>query len=298
MRKRTRVALLLAAGVLVTLGLLITFPGSEPKYEGKPLAYWIEPFKGESTPEQAHANIAIHALCAGRVPALLADMEYDPLPRIAKWRNVMQRLPRFLRTSALARLALADPRAERAYVAQLALRALGQDDPRVSIGLSRLMQSTNFVVSFRACWTMSYLGTNGLAWLVRVASQTTNTVARVQALDHMAHLTYLGTNAIPAISILATSARETNFAVARFAVIALGQLRLQPEISTAALQAALGNPDLRCRREALISLRAFGSAAIPALTNALADPDPLTQKEAASVLELIAPTTFTNAAVH
>jgi hypothetical protein len=81
------------------------------------------------------------------------------------------------------------------------------------------------------------------------------------------------------------------------AVGAIGKLRAVPDLSVPALIACLQSTNAMLRMSAADVLAAFESQAtngIPALTNALADPDPEGSERAMAALHEIAPATFTN----
>jgi HEAT repeat protein len=148
-----------------------------------------------------------------------------------------------------------------------------------------------------ATTALAELGTSALPPLLAVVTNTHHP-AQITALGAVLRIADLG-HAQQVVPVVANFLTSTNNDTAQMlAITILGKLNAAPEISVPALASCLKSSSPAVRLYSANTLAGFGSQAsdaVPALTNALTDPDPLTRKQAAWALSQIAPATFTNA---
>lgn len=294
MQKRGK--LLLSAACLLVLVFLIRTAThqTEPTYAGKTLSHWAKQFMGEPVSEEART--AIRALCTNQIPSLVQALAYDDRPRQDKYRrywNPARWVPARIKM-ALGNL-LPDRAGQRSETAQAALAALAPDIQSPLPGLAKLVDSTNDMISYKAAWTISRFGTNGLPLLLRVAANPQHPQRR-RALSAIATMTYLGADAAPAISVLATLSHDKDPIIAEEAIDLLGIYHLNDETAVPAITAALHHPDPRLRAKALQALRAFRPPtpnAIASIQQVLQDPAPTVREAATNFLREIAPASGT-----
>jgi hypothetical protein len=299
MKKRGKPLLLSAACLLlVLLFIRAACHSTEPTYRGKPLAYWTKQFMGEPTPEQdQQSRTAIRALCTNQIPALVQALAYDDRPRQDKYRKYWSRarwVPAWIKM-ALWKL-LPDRAGQRSETAQAALAALAPDIQSPLPGLARLVDSTNDMISYKAAWTISRFGTNGLPLLLQVAANPQHPQRR-RALSALATMTYLGADAAPAIPVLATLSHDKDPIIAEEAIDLLGVYRLDGETAVPAITAALHHPNPRLRAKAIQALRAFrphNPEAVASIQQALQDTAPSVREAATNFLVDILPAASTN----
>jgi HEAT repeat protein len=102
-----------------------------------------------------------------------------------------------------------------------------------------------------------------------------------------------GTNAAAAVTVLLASLNPTNNGIIHgHALIALGQIRSQPEACVPAIASFLNSPDISSRQKAMSALLQFGSAAssaVPQIRQSLTDTDPWTRYMATNTLKRVDP---------
>ncbi len=296
MRRRNLLLVPAAIGLLLLAFALVLLRLHEPTYLGKTLAQWAYQYRRDPSPEQAEeAGLAIHILCTNSVPALVEALAYDSAPRTEGFRARLQRLPAWFQHWLYR--TFPDRRELRAAVAVTALEAMEDEAAPAIPGLMELAHTTNAMVSLRALWTLSRLGTNGLAALLTTVSDP-RFPSRLQAFDAIASMRYLGTNAHIAVPVLVRLTREDDPFTTVAAVRVLGCLAIEPETSVPALAAGLTNPSPQVRPAAAVALGQFGPQARPAvsaLLGATQDLAPNTRPAALAALRIIAPEILTNA---
>jgi hypothetical protein len=261
MSKRRKILLLLTGLLLVLVlapFLLAHLLFREPTYEGKTLAYWVGRVGFPSSPEPdqvQHARIAVRTLCKNDIPALVDALNYDYSPRFIRTRGKLAWLPGPIRDKLMDRL-FPDHRALRGAIAGRAFWALGPEAAQAVPGLTRLMYSTNLVVAMNAVRALSGMNTNSFPALLRAATDS-GCPARCGVLVAIGRMSYLGTNAIPAVPVLVSCTQDKDPQVVEYAVLALGSLDLEPSLTVPAIHKALEheNPTVRAvAKSALTSL--------------------------------------------
>lgn len=289
--------------VIAAVFLLRPSNPAEPTYKGKTMAQWAEQYERDGTPEEAQqARAAIRAMCTNDIPALLAAIAYDDTPRKRRINALVGWLPRPIQ-NRLAPMAFADRKVTKAETAAAALRALGPSAAPAIPGLVTLMAATNANVSYRAIYTLSRLGTNGLTVLLAAAANPAYS-RRIGAVQAMGHMAYLGTNVTPALPVLLQCAQDQDRILSRIAVTALAQLAADTTATLPmnsilpAVCATLTDPDPFTRGYGIDLLLQIGPPArhaAPALLNAFQDPDDHVRRKATNALRRIAPDLLTNA---
>lgn len=149
-------ALLVVAVVLATWALVATRAGDEPRYQGKPLHYWVNcfsiPQKPESAGREAEATEAIRHMGTNAFPALLQWLCADSsAPRNYLWR----RLPPSLRKiKPLGDLVFYSPRMRRAEAAARAIVSLRADASPALPSVAELFITTSSFVVRTRCWVI------------------------------------------------------------------------------------------------------------------------------------------------
>jgi HEAT repeat protein len=238
------------------------------------------------------------------VPWLLKCLEYKRSPwknkacatlsRLSGWR-----VARFVSD----KLSWGDQEIDLHGCAMLGFAMLGAEASPSVRELLLLAEDPEQSRAYRALSAMSSLGNDGLLALVRVAGNQ-DSPNQVIAIKVFASLRHLGTNASPAIPVLARCARNSDREIAREAIYALCNLGLEPEISFSAFTNALASTNTNLRVSTIHHLGYFGRAAVlrplvPSLLNCLHDPDGYVQTKAIEALTDIAPeTTLRSPDVH
>jgi hypothetical protein len=281
---KKKLSLALAFLFVAALGVAIWQMGPrEPRYEGKPLSYWIGHTRGNDTPKERQAALA--SMGDKAVPFLVARLRWKASPAV-QW--LLARFPRF---PLLADFTF------RQYVAQYgAVYAVGVLGPKAREAIPALEAldpnvgaiSPEFGASVRAA--VASIKQEPLTPYIDRLKNTSD-----PGWYESAYLMcYLGTNAIAAIPNLIAALEVTtnsyNPVIRSFACQALGSIHSRPEVCVPALVPMLRSPDPAERQVALLALAPFGSNARPAwteLTNCLSDPYPLSRELAAKLLKEI-----------
>lgn len=298
-KRRTWLVLLGSTALLIVLFALLTHE-NEPHYKGRPLGYWVTRL-GDPTDRPRASEEAIAAIGTNAVPLLLEWIQYEHDPanemRYSSINSILVKLP--------FRFTVSDRDSFRATGAMLAFESLHCEDPTALELLSQLATgpkawSTNDAtreVALRATQALGWLGHGALPSLLFVATnQQPKRFNRFCALDALGEM---GTNALSAIPAIIPLLSDPDELLRWQTARTLGRLRLRCDIVVPALVARLESYDPSlvdaAAAEALGEFGAEASCAIPALTNALTNPDPEMRRVARSALQRIAPDTLTNA---
>jgi len=269
MSKRQKLLLLLTGlllAIVLASFLLAHFLFREPTYEGKTLAYWVNQIGFPSSPEPdqvQHARIAVRTLCKNHIPALVDALKYDYSPRFVEARRKLAWLPGPIRDTLLDRL-FPDHRSLRGAIAGRAFWALGPEAAQAIPGLTRLMYSTNLVVAMNAVRALSGMNTNSFPALLHAATDPA-CPARCGVLVGIGRMSYLGTNALPAVPMLVGCTQDKDPQVVEYAVLALGSLGLEPSLTVPAIRKTLEHENPTVRAAATSALTALDPSS---LTNA------------------------------
>jgi hypothetical protein len=265
-RKKRTLLICAACALLAILAVFAYKPASrEPSYDGHPLSYWVASLGRTGTPESdlEKATNAIDHIGVAAFPFLIKWIPYSTpnwRPTVGNW---LRRRP-FPFAQPMS-VWIMEPRAKQLDLGtRSAFRVLGE----------------------RAVGPLLAVATNAHhpAHLAAI-----NTVSTIPELGDRVQLL------LPAIT---NCLNPTNTPFAQI-LASYSLANLKPQISGPVLVSYyLNSPNSVVRHYSAIALGNRGLwafAPIPALTNALADPDPGVRERAAAALHRIAPDTFTNA---
>ena len=298
-KRRTIIALL--AVVALVVGVLISSRTREPSYNGRTLSEWLEIYL---TAEKATGTIrqngrtaaeAVRAIGTNALPFLLEWIRYEQNP----WqRRLGKAIDAGFAPAALDRLTFSEQRMKRSATAGKGFRILGPDARLVLPDLLRMANDTNSpLTADRACVAMSYLGSDVIPYVVEALTNANHPLHQ-QAPSIAFEMGYLGTNAASLVPLLVQGTQDSSDYFAFRSIRALGSLQLSPEIAVPALTNGLRHSSPRIRMWAAVELKAFKSAARPAVNALIAarsDPDYSVREAAKEALTEIAPEVLTNA---
>jgi len=149
MRRRRWVAISVLS-VFVLL-LVVLWPQSEPRFQNKPLSYWLRGFEGDSMETRLQSTEAVRHIGTNALPLVLKKLAHKPSIHESRWRRSLRE---WLSNQSIVKATLSRPGAERRE-ALAALDALGADakgaisavekllhesppDPRAPLVLARL----------------------------------------------------------------------------------------------------------------------------------------------------------------
>jgi hypothetical protein len=314
MGKRKRI-LTLTAVLVAVLGILIFLASDkEPRYQGRPLSYWLstytaarfhwpQPGKPRHLHSPEEATEAIRAIGPAAVPCLVKWINYEPS---AGKRGFIKFMGRF-RGGRLDRWV-----PESFTTDQTWLRALGASagfdiiGPAAHSATPELLRCARRVKNPASVQLIvRALGSLGPEGVIALSDILTNlpdseTTAYVK-LEAMNALTSMGTNAAPAVPALVHCLASENDYIALTATTTLRSLRLAPELTVPALTTVLQDPRTLLRIAAAEGLGSLGGQARSAtnqLYALLKDPEAEVGVAATGALSQIAPEVPTNALPH
>ena len=261
-------------------------------YKGRTLADWIDDKSGS-----ADQFVAIQVLCSNGIPALLEAMKYDPKPSRDRIAFRLSWSPGPLRQW----LPLSDRGEYRAEVAVAAMVFLGTNAaPAIPI-LEQLAANTNGLIADRAFYTLRFLGTNSIPWLLPILADTNNPHS-AKALELFYSLAWRWTtNVSPeACPLVAQYLHAKSETLVINAAASLSYVKGRPDVCVPALIEALSNTDAHCRMLVMDALGDYGEAArtaVPMLRRLCEDQDPSVGVWATNALSHIAPEVLTNGLV-
>jgi hypothetical protein len=149
MRRRRWIAIFVLGGLVLLL--VVLWPQSEPRFQNKPLSYWLRGFEGDSTEIRLQSAEAVRHIGTNALPLVLKKLAHKPSVHESRWK---QSLREWLSNQSLIKASLSRPGGERRE-ALAALDALGADaksaipdvekllhesppDPRAPLVLARL----------------------------------------------------------------------------------------------------------------------------------------------------------------
>lgn len=295
--QRIIIAVLFLILLVTILFLVVHGPGPEPKYQGQYLTDWAWQLQGNLNPqERQEAITAIRAMCSDKIPMLVTWLDYDPFPRRHKLSTAFGWLPTTW-SSTIEEKLLPDTNERRAETAQIVLTVLGPELTPVIPQLTKMVNSTNDSISERVSNLAGGIGSNGLAILLPIATDTNNP-RQFDALATVALMEDRPSNAAPAVRALAASTQSPNSNIVSIAAMGLGIWKAEPEVSLPALLPLLSHRDTKARAAATRAVGAFGDSArsaIPLLVKSLDDPSPKVRVQATNAILKIAPEILTNA---
>jgi hypothetical protein len=318
-RKKQTLLICAVCALLAFLALLpSTSTTTEPFYDGHPLSYWVANLSLHSVEDDWYekATNAIDHIGVAALPFARKWIQYKPQqwrPRVGNWLNGTKHFPFARQLSSW----ILDPRPEQFSAgAYYVFPVLGKRALPALDDLCCLLNDTNRpTTSRKAASALGCLGTNALGPLLTVATNAQHP-SRLEAIYAISVMPDLGDAAQILIPVITNCLNAPNPAVAlgaapqavdpdvqMNAIFSLSNLK--PQISVPLLVSYLNSPKTkdplhaaaraRVRLYSAFALGQMGpsaSAAIPALTNALADPD--LRNYAAEALHKIDPATFTD----
>jgi hypothetical protein len=310
MRRRTYF-LVFGIILLAIVGGVVFFHSSEPSYDGRTLSRWMADYwecvrsppaspsmfsmgmyigYERDSPRLRAATNAIRRLAPEAIPFMLEWMDYGQpgwSERFCSYVNELKgtwRIERRIERYIVERLERPSVRSRNSAVA---FRAVGSSAKAAIPRLKELLKSPKPGVADNAILALVYLGPNGLPPLMEALADKSRTNR-----DHLAEgIARMGTNGRPAIPVLVHCLKEPNNPdLYRFAFF-LRQLQPDPSLVIPELIAIVADPKLR-KPLHIDYLGSFGRAAsnaVPALIEALKDPDPQIRMYASNTLQRIEP---------
>jgi HEAT repeat protein len=145
-------------------------------------------------------------------------------------------------------------------------------------------------------YTLSYMGDRGFQPVLDVLKNTNHPDRAAAALVVGATADW-GTNQLQAVPVLIECLDATDEQLAGTAAVALGRMRLQPDLVVPELAKRLTDPRTGVRRMAVRSLGLFGKDSVtvlPLLVERLSDKNNDVRDAATNALQKIAPEVLTN----
>jgi HEAT repeat protein len=300
MRKRASVVTLLVCGLAAALvATLLLNRDDTPRYQELSLTEWYHIWRRaeggfhDSRYSKADAVEAIRQIGTNALPALLKQTRRQPYTQFSVAQMLIYTLPTDLvRTRTAQSLALStDP------INPVAIfRILGSEArPAIPELTNLLLSATNRASVKLPASCLAAIGEEGVAPLVAALADPQLPCCQEAAFYFRVHEDwYRGTNLAIAVPVLANLVTNADPDLAYTSILALGSIKLEPQISVPALAQALRHRDRSVRTTALGALAQFGKPARPVLTNALMDPDIQIRIAATNLMLLLDPGSHTN----
>ncbi len=278
-----RIGVLFGAVVLALL-LYVSFRTHEPVVNGKLISFWLDAGRRGSSEAAEGVGSAYRAMDEECVRWLARELEWKP----NQIRDSVASVANHFFGDAMLRSTPGDRR----IAAAVALGNLGE---RALPAVPALRKAAQANVDPQSVWVRAA----ATAALIRLGQETIQT--SMAALGDTSNLLKwreavfalqgLGSNAAPAVPILAGMLASTNLLAVRYdAVRFLGAVGMRPDLSVPVLVNALEEP--RIRRSALVSLSRFGRAAsnaTEAVVACLTDTNAVIRVDAGRALRAINP---------
>lgn len=290
-RKRKRVLLAgVSVAVLMFASWFLRQRNTEPTYEGNRLSEWIEMHQEGSSMEQREAAVAIQAIGTNALPYLVEWLSYQPSSLRLKLESMVRRGPNWLAQSQrIDAMLQADNR--RANCAAAAFVALGSAAAPAIPELERIARRKpeNLHANALALESLGYIGPQAIPTLTNLLV-TVEYDALLRVTSLLSALQRQGTNASMAFPVLFHQLQSENPDDVWAAADSLKSLRFDAERVVPVLVARVADTNSGIQISAIYALSGFGRAAVqalPALTNALSDPDPMVRVHASAAIERI-----------
>src|SRR5688572_9755717 len=248
------------AGVLITLlvGALLLLSGhSEPRYGGRTVSEWAVLLSYSMPQQSEEARTAIKALGESAVPTLIRMLEKEDSDLDVFLRKRFANVPLtfWFDTSASSSHA----------AAATALRELGPLARTAVPALEKRAQGPDRRMQHKANAALMAIrgeNTEGLAKILtnRDRANWSNWFVAIGVTSE------LGAGARPLVPLLVESLNDTNSRIRHRAIMALGSIALEPELTVPAAITALTDSDQYVRQSALFVLFLFPGAAARAQT--------------------------------
>jgi len=287
MKVGTRKTLFLTSGLAGVVVLAVwCFLPSEPTYQGKELSYWLEPYKFGGAETTDARGAAFRSMGETAIPLLVRRLKWKPSGLM---QVLHRRFPNWIRGIAYVQ-GNSDPRSEASY-------ALGEIGSAARPALP-VLEALTKVSDLPSSW---YVNMASKAAVIKIKGESLDPY--IEELRDTSDITrwypkallvgQFGTNAAGAVPLLLASLNPTNHSLVHgHALIALGQIRSQPEVCVPAIASFLSAPSVSSRQKAIGALLHFGPAArsaTPQIVQSLADSDPWTRQRATNALKRIDP---------
>jgi len=299
MGKRRKYGIVLAIGLLVIcIVLLVLRDYKQPRFDGRPLSGWMAVFadelNGSTSGPGAHALATIGT---NAIPYLLKWMRYTPSWRDDLMEAYQHRIPRSL-TPAI----FEHPAMLRCLCAPEVFAILGPEAKAAIPNLTELMNTPESDTysefhSRQASLALSHLGPEAFAPMFAAITNHQGEIRR----DIILNLRFLGTNARPAIPLLADYAQSKDIGLAKAAIQTLGALRQDPDSVVPVLNRCISDSRTLVKKAAIQALGMFGPRARQAGSSLLIfldDHNPGLTEAATNALNAIDPQALQDAAGH
>jgi hypothetical protein len=296
-RPGRRSIILVSCIIFAAAAAFIFWPGErEPEYQGKKLSEWIAVYNDQPT----EFREAMQAMSKTAVPFLVKWIEADGLARGVKLNQILtSRFPPRI-SSLVLRWSRVNPlqRWEMCVRAQAAFQVLGPQAASAIPDLARIVRnsSSSISVDWATC-SLAYLGKDALPPLLDILADRRQTEERrLAAANAIKYMSYLGSEAVPAVPILVRCLGETNKQIHAAICQALGAFALEVEMIGPGSGPQLPrvshstDPELRLR-----AVRGIGESgtyeqwALSVLSRAAEETDPHVRSEATNALMRVAP---------
>ena len=290
-RKRKRV--LLAGASVAVLALAFWFlllRNSEPVHDGRRLSEWVEMHREGSSMDQREAAVAIQAIGTNALPHLVEWLAYQPSGLRSTLESMVRHGPNWLAQSQrIDAMLQADNR--RANCAAGAFVALGSAAAPAIPELERIARRKpeNQQANALALESLGYIGPQAIPTLTNLLV-TVEYDALLRVTSLLSALQRQGTKASMAFPVLFHQLQSENPDDVWAAADSLKSLRFDAERVVPVLVARVADTNSGIQISAIYALSGFGRAAVqalPALTNALSDPDPMVRVHASAAIERI-----------
>ncbi len=294
MRKFVTGAIVAAAATALLIAVYGQGRSSEPRYQGRSLSYWLSVPEQRDYPDDSKlspaAREAIRVIGTNAIPTALRWISYEPSAATLTLIKLMQSIAPVIGTTWTAK---GD---HFAFQAENIFAILGSDARAAIPKLTRLtITSRTETRVWRCARALGQIGPEGTLGLVDVLDAQGCKARLVVAIT----ISYLGSNAAPAIPCLLRCLADKEDSVACAASVILGGIGLSPVTVIPALTNALPATNAQRRAAVINGLAGFGAAAksaAPYLQQALADPSEMVREQATNALLRIAPELLTNSA--
>jgi hypothetical protein len=286
-RVKTRTVMMIALSLIIAaVALWLSLRDTYLRRKGRTLESWMRSYASTSTENDLEAEQAIRSIGTNAFPILLRWIR-EPEPKRPDWHyRIAECLPRPLRPEwANEHYYMSRP-----TLSAYAFRAFGTQACTVIPELLVIAaNTTNREVAVTVYQALAYMGSNGIPSLLTVLGDHSHSHRGFVATVFALHSEDLG----PHTNLVVTEliARLADPSVGHYAASALGRLKTQPELVVPALAACLNATNGSALRIiAAASLARFGEKAVPALpylTNALDDPNPVVRQNVAEAIKQI-----------
>jgi len=293
--RRKRIAFVLVACLLVGIGAIAFWPGpKEPVYDGKMLSEWLDICRNYRrsgylpSPSAEYAQHAVRKIGTNGLPLLVKWTDYD----MPKWKSdlLASRHSRWLPKPI--RVLMVRPLLQ-AQWAQEGFDVLGTIASPATPALVRISERWPAPCPFFAVHALKGLEAQPeeLCALVGMATNRSKPVVpRQMAMGIIGTLHNVEKYESWVVPAILPCIDEGN--MANSTIIALGSLKIPPDIGVPVMRKAARSGSAEVRVWAVVSLERYGklaSPAIPELLGALLDHDEGVHREAAEALKLVEP---------